>query len=109
MSARPEQSEQEQLWQLHLRKAKGESLTSHEQEQLTRWYAQQEQKEWSMLQSASSLDRLSPLQRQIDTMLAQIAAATTQIQQLTAENQQLRQEIRRLEVRLAQQTALQPV
>ncbi|MEZ4620248.1 MAG: hypothetical protein R2867_32730 [Caldilineaceae bacterium] len=109
MSARPEQSEQEQLWQLHVRKAKGESLTDYEQEQLATWYAQQEQKERAMLQSASSLDQLSPLQRQIDTMLAQIGATTTQIQHLTAENRQLRQEIKRLEVRLAQQTALHPV
>lgn len=108
MMTQPERSKQEQLWQLHLRKAKGESLTDHEQEQLTRWYAQQEQKERVMLQSVSSLDQLSPLQRQIDTMLAQIAAATTQIQQLTAENRQLRQEIRRLEEQLVQQTALQP-
>lgn len=108
MTARSEQSEQEQLWQLHLRRAKGEPLTDHEQEQLTHWYVQQEQKERAMLQSAASLEQLSPLQVQIDTMLAQIAATTTQIQRLTAENRQLRQEIRRLEDQLARQTALQP-
>lgn len=109
MIARPEQSEQEHLWQLHLRRAKGESLTDNEQEQLTHWYVQQEQQERAMLQSASSLEQLSPLQRQIDMMLAQIAATTMQIQRLTAENRQLRQEIRRLEAQLAQQTALQPI
>jgi peptidoglycan hydrolase CwlO-like protein len=109
MTARSEQSEQEQLWQLHLRRAKGEALTDHEQEQLTNWYIQQEQKERAILQSASNLEELSPLQRQIDTMLAQIAATTAQIQRLTAENRQLRQEVRRLEDQLAhQRAALQP-
>ncbi|MEZ4660378.1 MAG: hypothetical protein R2911_22705 [Caldilineaceae bacterium] len=105
-SAENEQLDQNALWQLHLRKAKGELLTDVEQQQLAAWYARQEQAERDSLRFGSNQEQGELLQSQIDIMLEQIATATAQIQKLTDENKQLRREIMRLERQLAQHTTL---
>lgn len=107
-SMKSEQIGQDLAWQLHLRKAKGESLTDEEQALLAKWYAMQEQQERASLQPALDAVPANPLQTQIDTILTQIAATTVQIQKLNKENELLRQKVLQLEAHLRQSTPLQP-
>lgn len=95
-----EQSAPDSVWQLHLRNAKGESLTNEEQAQLASWYVKQEQQERAILQPVLDTKPANPLQTQIDAILTQIAATTLQIQKLNNENEVLQQKILRLEARL---------
>ncbi len=81
-SIKAEQSAQDSVWQLHLRNAKGESLTNEEQAQLASWYAKHEQQERAILQPVLDAKPVNPLQTQIDAVLTQIAATTLQIQKL---------------------------
>ena len=102
------QSAHDSVWQLHLRNAKGESLSTEEQAQLASWYAKQEQQERAILQPALDTKPVNSLQTQVDDALTQIAATTLQIQKLNNENEVLRQKILRLESRLSQPSPLQP-
>jgi len=96
------------LWQLHVRSAKGEPLSNAEQQQLAAWYAAQEQAEKVTLQGVATADHSSTSQAQVDLLLAQIAATTARIKQLTDENALLRQEIAQLRRQLTKPTLLQP-
>lgn len=96
------------LWQLHVQSAKGEPLSSVEEQQLAAWYRAQEQAEKLTLQGVATADPSTTSQAQVDLLLAQIAATTARIKQLTDENVQLRQEIAQLRRQLTKPALLQP-
>jgi len=96
------------LWQLHVRSAKGDPLSNAEQEQLAAWYTVQEQAEKLTLQGVVTAYPSTTSQAQVDLLLAQIAATTARIKQLTDENVQLRQEIAQLRRQLTKSALLQP-
>ena len=96
------------LWQLHVRKASGETLTVEESQQLQAWYELQDQAEIAQLKLDAPTDSMNDLNTQIHEMLGHIAVVTKNIRQLTDANETLRQEILVLRLRLAQQLSLQP-
>jgi len=79
--------------QLHDRATRGDTLTKDEQEQLRRWYAEQDQEETALLASAVIPGDLAALQTQVQRVTAQVVAQAQRIQALAAENAQLRQEV----------------
>ena len=96
------------LWKLHVRKARGEDLTSTEWADLDAWYDEQDQIEAASLGVASNLGTLEPLQEQVNAVLQRIIATSQTIQAIAAENEIVRQENRALRHLLAQQRAFQP-
>ena len=81
---------------LHDKTTRGEPLTKREQSILDAWYAAQDEEETTYLEgfdiSPGSPAASLAVQRQIDTLLAQIKATTTQIESLIEQNGKLRQE-----------------
>lgn len=100
--------ENEDMWQLHIRYAQGETLTAEEQSRLERWYAEQDQTEQAMIKLPSAADSTATFKVQVDELLARIAATTLRIRQLTEENEALRREIASLRRQLTQHLTLQP-
>jgi hypothetical protein len=96
------------LWQLHMRWARGETLSVEEQTQLEAWRATQEQAELASLNVHSTPDTVAGLQAQIDTLLTRVAMTTLTLKELSAENETLRSENARLRQQLLQQATLQP-
>lgn len=96
------------LWELHLRKARGESLTPAEQADLDAWYVEQDQAEALMLGLSRGASNLSPLKQQVNEVLGRIVTTSQTIQSLAAENEVLRRENMALRQQLAQRRALQP-
>lgn len=80
------------LWQLHLRKAQGEDLTSQEDADLAAWYAEQDQAEALALGIAENVDTSDSLTYQIDAILERIITTSQTIQAISAENEALRHE-----------------
>jgi hypothetical protein len=78
---------------LHDRATRGETLTTEEQEQLRRWYADHDQEEMALLNAAPAPSRLADLQAHVQQPTAQVVVQAQRIEALTAENAQLRQEI----------------
>lgn len=97
------------LWQLHLRKARGEDLTSGEEADLAAWYAEQDRVEALTLGIAENVNTSDPLTHQIDAILDRIITTSQTIQALSAENEALRHENATLRRQLAQRGVLQPV
>lgn len=83
----------ERAKQLHDKVTRGFTLSGEEQAQLDAWYAEQDQHEHLVLSSMSASQRLTTLQTQVETALAQLLTTTQRIQDLTVHNETLRQEI----------------
>jgi hypothetical protein len=98
----------EHLWQLHMRWARGETLTVEEQTQLEAWRATQEQAELASLNVHSASDTVADSQAQIDALVNRVAMTTLTLKQLSTENETLRNENARLRQQLLQRTRLQP-
>ena len=86
--------------QLHDRATRGQSLTAAEQEELARWYAEQDASESAQLSAAPPLPALNALRTEVEQSIAQLRAVTEQIQHLTVENVELRREVGKLQLRL---------
>ncbi len=82
----------DRLWRLHVRKARGELLTSDEQAALDAWYAEQDREETLLPDAAKRPGSLGALKGQVDAVLERIAAASQAIQTVSAENEALRLE-----------------
>jgi hypothetical protein len=93
---------------LHDRATRGETISTEEQEQLWRWYAQQDQQEMAQLNAAPVPARLADLQSLVQQASAQVVVQAQRIEALTAENAQLRQEIASLQRLLSAKRAGQP-
>lgn len=91
--------------QLHDRATRGEVLTSEEQAELERWYADQDNAEATMLYVPLSTDENGSLQRQVHATLDQLRVVTERIQALSVENDAVRREIAELRQRLTQRPA----
>jgi hypothetical protein len=98
----------EQIWQLHLRWARGETLAVEEQAQLDAWYARQDHAELAALHVHATQDTLAEVQAQIDELLTKLAITTNALKQLGAENATLRQENAALRRQVLQQAKFQP-
>lgn len=96
------------LWNLHLRKSLGESLTAEDESRLTAWYAEQDQAEAAVLGLAPESSELDAIKRQVDTILGRIVTTSQTIQSLAAENETLRRENTTLRRQLAERPILQP-
>ncbi len=92
-----------EMAKLHTRAVRGEALSDDEVLRLNAWYAAQDAAEAALLQipSASPLN-LIQLQQEVDAAMAQLARTTQDIQVLAEQNTALRQQIAKLERRLAE-------
>jgi chromosome segregation ATPase len=86
--------------QLHDRFTRGQVLSAEEQEQLERWYQQQDAEEDKQLIPASPTAKISDLRSQVDLTLTQLTTSIQQIRQVTSENEELRREISTLQQQL---------
>ena len=96
---------QRRVQQLHDRATSGEVLTSEEQAELERWYADQDNEEATIIHAPSSPDETGTLQRQVHATLDPLRVVTERIQSLSAENEALRREVAELRHRLPQRPA----
>ncbi len=93
---------------LHDRATRGHTLTTEEQEQLRRWYADHDQQEIAQLNAAPAPSQLAELQARVQQATAQVVVQAQRIEVLTAENAQLRQEIASLQRLLLAKVAGHP-
>jgi hypothetical protein len=93
---------------LHDRATRGQMLTTEEQEQLRRWYAEHDQEEMAQMNAALGPSQLADLQSHVQGVSAQVVVQAQRIEALTAENAQLRQEIASLQRLLSAKMAGQP-
>ena len=77
--------------QLHDRFTRGQTLSVAERAQLQAWYTQNDQEDLAQAGLPETTTE-SVSQTQVDTVLAQIAAATRRIRKLEKQNEVLRQE-----------------
>lgn len=96
---------QSRVQQLHDRATRGEVLTSEEQAELERWYADQDNEEATLIYAPFSPDENGTVQHQVHETLDHLRVVTERIQSLFAENDALRREVAELRHRLTQRPA----
>ena len=94
---------------LHDRATRGQTLTTEEQDQLRRWYADHDQEQMAQLSAAPVPSQLAELQARVQQATAQVVVQAQRIETLTAENAHLRQEIASLQRLLTAKLAGQPI
>jgi len=87
---------------LHDRLTRGESLSEEEYQAVQAWYAEQDQLERSLINRQQSSDVIAQLQQEISQTAHQLEIITQQMTTTISANTALRQEISRLQARLAQ-------
>ncbi len=95
------------LWQLHVRFASGEALNAEERAQLDAWYEAQDHAESTDFVTVDQKSDIDILQTQVDKLLLDVITATDNIRRLNAENAELRREITELRQKVAHQAALE--
>jgi len=87
---------------LHDRLTRGEPLSEEEYQAVQAWYAEQDQLERSLINRQQSSDVIAQLQQEISQTAHQLEIITQQMTTTISANTALRQEISRLQARLAQ-------
>jgi hypothetical protein len=98
----------DRLQQLHDKATRGMTLSAEEQAQLAAWYAEQDQRESTLLEPPGSSQHRAALHAQVESALAQLPTVTQRIQELTAHNETVRREIAILQRQLTRTTVHQP-
>jgi len=91
---------------LHDRATRGEGLSETEKTQLEAWYEKQDKLEGDMLNKNIAQDSLKQRNRQIQSVLSEIAEFTFKIQSISAENEMIRRENEILREKLAENLSL---
>jgi hypothetical protein len=82
--------------ELHQKQFRGEALTEREKQELSDWYAEQDQMETAALNITVTENTIHQLRGQITEVLNQLTQLTQRIQQIAQENDKIRQENARL-------------
>ena len=91
--------------QLHDKATRGLELTAQEQAELDTWYAAQDAAEQQLLGASAATPSLAVIQAQVTGAVTQLNVATQRVEELMHGNAALREEIAKLQQRLAQRPA----